>query len=477
MLRTLRNRLILSHVLPLLIIIPLMGVAIIYALETQVLLPSLSKELAGEASLLAEIASNQPEIWENPDFPQDILTQARPYLAARVMWLAPDGRLLASSDPEDADRQGQLLEIPDFTDTQPGDVVSRTNFSQRLHGEIVDVYAPVITTENQIVGIVRLSYRFATVYEDFLQLRYLIAAILIVSLVAGVLLGSSLALNINSPLQKVIDAVYDLARGSRKAALAEYGPEEIRLLQHSVNHLMERLHNLEEARRRLLANLVHEIGRPLGALHAGVQALSLAQKTDPQVLEEMLAGMNDETSRLQRLLDELAHLHDLVLGTLELERQHVALPEWLQSILRPWEAAAHEKRLHWEISIPSNLPSVDADPLRLAQVVGNLLSNAIKYTSPGDSVSVAAGTTEGNIWIKVSDTGPGIPGDELDKIFTPFYRSPHQKRIAQGMGLGLSIARDLVEAHEGRLEVQSQPGLGSQFTVWLPLTTPISPIN
>jgi two-component system sensor histidine kinase BaeS len=477
MLRTLRNRLILSHVLPLLIIVPLMGVAIIYALETQVLLPSLSKELAGEASLLAEIASSQPEIWKNSDFAQDILTQARPYLAARVMWLAPDGRLLASSDPTDADRLGQLLEVPDFTDTRPGEVDSHTDFSQRLQGEIVDVYAPVITAENQIVGIVRLSYRFATVYEDFLQLRYLIAAILIVSLVAGVLLGSSLALNINSPLQKVIDAVYDLARGSRKSALTEHGPEEIRLLQHSVNHLMERLHSLEEARQRLLANLVHEIGRPLGALHAAVQALLLTPQADHQVLEEMLAGMNDETSRLQRLLDELAHLHDLVLGTLELERQPVALGEWLLGVLRPWEAAAHEKRLHWEISLPASLPCVDLDPLRLAQVVGNLLSNAIKYTPAGGTVSVAAGTTEGKIWIKVSDTGPGIPSEEQAKIFTPFYRSLHDKRIAQGMGLGLSIARDLVEAHEGRLEVQSQPGLGSQFAVWLPLTTSISPVN
>jgi two-component system sensor histidine kinase BaeS len=477
MLRTLRNRLILSHVLPLLIIIPLMGIAIIYALETQVLLPSLSKELAGEAGLLAEIASNQPEIWEDPNFAQNILTQARPYLSARVMWLTPDGRLLASSDPTDADRLGQLLEVPDFSDIPPGEVDSRTDFSQRLHGEIVDVYAPVITTENQIVGIVRLSYRFTTVYEDFVQLRYLIAAILIVSLLAGVLLGSTLALNINSPLQKVIEAVYDMARGSRKAELTEQGPEEIRLLLRSVNHLMERLHSLEEARRRLLANLVHEIGRPLGALHAAVQALLLSPQLDPQVLEEMLAGMNDETDRLQRLLDDLAHLHDLVLGTMELERQPVALREWLLGVLRPWEAAAHEKRLHWETSLPSSLPSMDVDPLRLAQVVGNLLSNAIKYTPAGGTVSVAAEITKGKIRITVSDTGPGIPSEELDKIFTPFYRSPHERRIAQGMGLGLSIARDLVDAHEGQLEVQSQPGLGSQFTIWLPYTTPISPVN
>ena len=476
MLRSLRNRLILSHILPLLIIIPLTGVAIIYALETQVLLPSLSKELAGEAGLLAEIASSQPEIWKDPTFAQDILAQARPYLAARVMWLAPDGRLLASSDPTDADRLGQLLAIPDFSDTRPGDVVSRTNFSQRLHGEIVDVYAPVITSENQIAGIVRLSYRFSTVYEYFMQLRYLIAAILIVSLLAGVLLGSTLALNINSPLQKVIDAVYDLARGSRKAEIADQGPEEIRLLQRSVNHLVERLHSLEEARRRLLANLVHEIGRPLGALHAAVQALLLTPKSDPRVLDEMLAGMNDETGRLQRLLDELAHLHDLVFGTLELERRPVDLNEWLPGVLRPWEASAREKHLHWETSIPSSLPVLEADPLRLAQVVGNLISNAIKYTPAGGTVSVAAGFDGKNNWLRVSDTGPGISTEELEKIFTPFYRGAQGGRIAQGMGLGLSIARELVAAHEGRLEVESQPGLGSQFTVWLPNTTP-SPLR
>ena len=84
---------------------------------------------------------------------------------------------------------------------------------------------------------------------------------------------------------------------------------------------------------------------------------------------------------------------------------------------------------------------------------------------------------EGKSWIRVSDTGPGIPSEELEKIFAPFYRSPHEKRIAQGMGLGLSIARDLVEAHKGQLEVQSQTGLGSQFTIWLPLPPLISPVD
>lgn len=472
MLRTLRNRLILSHILPLLIIIPLTGIIIVYTLETQILLPRLSKELAGEGRLIAEIISQQPEVWNDPNAVQAMLSRTQPELIARVMWLAPDGRLLASSDPGDTDRLGWLLPLPDLSSTPSGEVVAYVDFSQRLQSDIVDVYAPVISSDHRLAGIVRLSYRFDNVYEDFFNLRYFIAAILIVSLLAGVGLGSILALNINTPLQQVIDAVYELARGSRSTAIIEQGPEEIRLLQRSVNHLVERLHSLEEGRRRLLANLVHEIGRPLGALHAAIQALLRIPQPEPQMVQEMLAGMNDETNRLQSLLEELTHLHDLVLGTLELEHQPINLGEWLPAVLRPWEAAAEEKRLKWKISIPPYLPTLLADPLRLAQVIGNLISNAVKYTLPGGTVAIDVGSDGENTWFRVSDTGPGIYAEELEKIFTPFYRGAQGGRISQGMGLGLTIARDLVTAHQGRLEVKSQPGLGSQFTVWLPNTSP-----
>ena len=135
----------------------------------------------------------------------------------------------------------------------------------------------------------------------------------------------------------------------------------------------------------------------------------------------------------------------------------------------PWEQAAQEKRLAWMEDIPPDLPTVQADPVRLAQVVGNLLSNAVKYTPSGKSVTVSAGATQTEAWIKVSDTGPGIHPEEQEKIFTPFYRGDQDRRIKQGMGLGLSIARDLAQAHGGRITLNSTPGLGSEFTVYIPV--------
>jgi signal transduction histidine kinase len=245
----------------------------------------------------------------------------------------------------------------------------------------------------------------------------------------------------------------------------------MRNLVRSINYLVARLNSLEQARRELLANLVHELGRPLGALRSAIHALSVGAADDPQLLHDLTVGMDGETARLQLVLEDLAHLHEQVLGGLEMKRERISLSDWLPQVLIPWQAAAQEKRLHWLAKIPADLPSVEADPVRLSQVIGNLLSNAIKYTPSGRGVQVEAGVREGEIFIRVADEGPGIPLDEQESIFTPFYRGEQRRRIKQGMGLGLTIARDLAVAHDGRIEVDSAPGAGSQFTLWLPVNS------
>ncbi|HER34455.1 MAG TPA: HAMP domain-containing histidine kinase, partial [Halothiobacillaceae bacterium] len=231
----------------------------------------------------------------------------------------------------------------------------------------------------------------------------------------------------------------------------------------------------DESRRRLLANLVHELGRPLGAVQSALQALLNGAEEDPALRRELLEGMDDQVYRLRPLLDSLTDLYDQVLGTLELNRRQTDLADWLSRTVVPWRHAAIDKGLDWHVDIPEGLPAVRVDPDRLAQVAGNLLSNAIKYTPEGGRVSVTArevgeaGRPSSGVEISVSDTGMGIEPDERARIFEPFFRSRRERRFPQGMGLGLSIARDLVMAHGGRLDVDSTPGVGSCFTIWLPL--------
>ena len=468
MIKTMRGRFVLSHVLPLLIIVPLMGIALIYVLETQVLLQNLSTELTGQGLLVSEIASSWGNVWTDPDRARELTMLAHSHVEARVMLLDAEGNVMSSSDPTDADRLGQPLPLPGWAEARAGQVSVHTMYSRQLHHEVVDVLVPVTGPDDQVMGIVRLSHQLTGVYERFARLRYLVAGVLLAGLLLGGVVGWVLALNMERPLRRVTRALDRLIEGEHLSPLPERGPREMQVLARSVNSLVERLHGLEQARRQLLANLVHELGRPLGALRSAIQALLGGADQDEGLRQDLLTGMEDETERLRRLLDDLAGLHDQVLGALELDRRTIALGEWLAHTLGPWREATQDKGLQWQATIPSSLPVLKADPDRLGQVLGNLLSNAIKYTPSGGTVSVDAGVKDEMAWIRVGDTGPGIAPEDKERIFDPFYRSQLGRRFPQGMGLGLSIARDVVIAHGGRLEVDSAPGLGSRFTVFLP---------
>jgi two-component system sensor histidine kinase BaeS len=466
---SLRARLVLSHIVPLLIVMPLMGLALIYVLETKMLLGSLSRELTEQGRLIASIAQDRPDIWHDPSRGNAFVKGMGANVQARVMLLDPDGTLIASSDPTDADRLDQRLDLAGWDTVLAGQTHAQTAYSQRMRQEIVDVLVPVVGADQQIEGVIRLSQHWVSVAEEFLQMRSVIAGVLVAGLLLGTAAGLVLALNLERPIWNANRAVTRIARGESLTPLPEQGPRETRELLHSVNILVERLHNVERGRRELLANLVHELGRPLGAVRAAIEAILRGAAREPAVQQELLEGIKDEIDRLKRLLDDLAGLHEQILGTIELDRRPTALGEWLAHTLAPWREGAQAKGLHWQVDVPRDLPIVDIDPERLGQALGNLISNAIKYTPRGGTVTTCAGFDGDIFWICVSDTGPGIEPEEQERIFAPFYRSQTGRRFPKGMGLGLSIARDLVTAHGGQLQLESMPGTGSQFTIRLPL--------
>ena len=467
---TLRVRLVLSHVLPLLVIVLLVGITLDYVLETRILLTNLAGELTGEATLVATLASDNPQVWNDPAQAQPFLDHLSPSLAASAMLVDAGGRLMASTDPTDAGRLGQTVdEIPSIAPVLAGEVQVNTAYSWQAQTNVVDVLVPVWGPDHKVIGVVRLAHRLANVYERFLTLRYLVTGVLAVGLLLGTGVAWSLALNLGRVLQQITQAVHQLASGQRLGPLPEQGPAEVRLLLHAVNTLVERLQTLEEARRRLLANLAHALASPLGALLAAVQALQGGADRDEALRQEMLSGMRETIGLLGRLLDDLTQLHDRVSDTLELERQPVSLIDWLPNVVGPWREAAYARGLNWQMRLPAEIPALEMDADRMAQALGNLLSNATKFTPSEGTVSVEAGVEDVEVWIRVRDTGPGIAPEEEPHLFAPFFRGRTGRRFPEGRGLGLSIARDLVVAHGGRLEMTSSPGQGSCFTIWLPL--------
>jgi two-component system sensor histidine kinase BaeS len=468
-LTSLRVRLLFSHVIPSILIIPIMGLGLVYVLENHYLLPTLKRDLMRDADLIASLTHDQNQIWQDPVYAQGLLNIIRQSFIERTMLLRPDGTLLASTDPADDPRLNQVIQLKDLQLVRSGQQAIRTTYNPYLRGEVVDVVAPVVSGAGQIVGVVRLTYHYETIYEDLVNLRFLIGLIFLLGLTTTLTVGSFSAIQISRPIRMVTQRIFEIARGYSKEELVEKGDTELRLLANSVNFLVKRLEDLEQARRHLLANLVHELGRPIGALRSANQALLKGAYRDPDFSNELLIGMDAEFDRLQSTLNDLAHLNDQVLGPLELNRQPVDPGVWLAKALSPWHEAALDRRLRWEVALPSQMPVVDIDVHRMGQVVGNLVSNAIKYTPPGGRISITAGTEPAAFWISVQDTGPGISAGEQAAIFSPFYRAGRTRQSAPGMGIGLSVARDIVIAHGGEIRLESAPGMGSTFTVHIPL--------
>ena len=463
--RSLRTRLLITHSLPLLIIIFLTGFALDYVVETRILLPSFADELTNEAKLLAELTADQSNIWDEAQEAQNYLIQLEPILRPNVSLFSAQGKFLGSTD---ASLKFPNSFLPKLEELLSEDILIQTAYSRHLKASVADVFVPVRNDSGSLLGVIQMTYHLEDVYGQFIELRRVIIGVLAVGIFLGTGLALFLAVNMSRALQEVTESIQQIAAGKEVALPEEKGPEEIRDLIQTVNELVTRLRTLETTRRKLLANLVHEIGRPLGALLPAVQALEAGAVENKILRQDLLAGMEDEIGILRRLLDDLTGLYDQFVGSFVLEDRLIDLNKWLPNLFHTQREVARAKGLHWQSNFSDKLPMMKIDPERLAQAIGNIVNNAIKFTPPGGTIIVGAGVRANEIWIQVQDTGSGIPIEDQGLVFTPFFRGRTETRFPQGMGLGLGIAHDLVAAHQGRLEFESIPGEGSSFTIYLP---------
>ena len=183
----------------------------------------------------------------------------------------------------------------------------------------------------------------------------------------------------------------------------------------------------------------------------------------------LLDGVEQELARLERLTGTLQGLHKRALRPMQLNRTEIALGRVVCACVANYDPVAAQSGIALTVDMPSTLPRVRADEDRLIQVLTNLLDNAFKFTPRGGRVSVQAGENDRSVWVSVADTGAGIAPDELPHIFQQFYSGDESREPEKrGMGLGLAICREIISAHQGQIEVESQPGRGARFAFTLP---------
>lgn len=282
----------------------------------------------------------------------------------------------------------------------------------------------------------------------------------------ALLVARWLARGMTQPLRDMAKAARRMERGDYGQRVVTSSRDEVGQLAVAFNRMSSELENVERLRRDLVANVSHELKTPISALRAHLEnLLDGVESADPQTLQVMLA----QSERLGRLVDQLLELSRLESGDVPLDRRAVPLPQLVARVMSEIRVTSSRGDVEISQDVAEDLPPVFADAERVHQVLFNLLDNAVRFTPAGGCVSISAARRNGAIEVTVSDTGPGIPAEHLPRVFDRFYRvDPARSRDEGGTGIGLAIARSVVEAHGGRIWAASEPGRGSAFTFELP---------
>jgi two-component system phosphate regulon sensor histidine kinase PhoR len=239
-----------------------------------------------------------------------------------------------------------------------------------------------------------------------------------------------------------------------------------------VLHEITDLRRLERVRQDFVANVSHEFRTPLTAIQGFAETLLGGALEDPVNRRRFVEIIREHATRLARLTEDLLKLSRIEAGQLKLEFRPVSVSQLVESCVETAQLKAVPKQLALQVRLPEGLPPVRGDANSLQEVLQNLLDNALQYTPAGGKIEVSASCSDGRVVVTVADTGIGIPQAEQERIFERFYRvDAARSREAGGTGLGLSIARHIVEAHGGRLWVESAVGEGSRFHFSVPIAS------
>ncbi len=289
--------------------------------------------------------------------------------------------------------------------------------------------------------------------------RFLLMSILLVGALA-VLMSILFSRRLTRPIRDLSMAASAIGRGDLKRRVTTSRSDEVGDLAGAFNRMAGALETQDSLRKKLIADVAHELRTPLGAMRGEIEAMMDGLMP---IDEGRLQSLHDETGRLKQLVDAIEELNQAEASRLTLQLQRFPIRPLLERILERFGARFQEQGVALELRC-SNEIEVYADPERMSQIILNLLSNALKATDKGGRVIITVARVEdGGVRIAVEDTGCGINEDDLPFIFERFYRGP-----GGGLGIGLTIVKELVEAQGGRIEVKSAPGKGSSFSVLFP---------
>ena len=375
------------------------------------------------------------------------------------------------------DTNGKLLK--DTDPTQPEITLPRKTILNRALPTLRDVdgklwlYTRSSLSDGKILIIVspRPGVPFMTIMRD--DLLPIILQGGGIALLLSLVLAFVVARWVADPLQQLV-AVSQHIPAAETKPVSERGPREVRELTRTFNAMTARVRSSQTSQRNFVANVSHELKTPLTSIQGFAQAILDGTANTPEAQKQAAEIIYDESGRMHRMVLDLLDLARLDAGTADLKMEPVDMRVLLNSIVEKFSLQAQKSGIDLVQDSTPEYPTLIADGDRLAQVFTNLVDNALRHTPAGGRVSLQTHSTQNEMEIHIADTGTGISADAIPHIFERFYQADPSRPGGEkhGAGLGLAIVHEIIAAHSGRITVRSQEGLGTTFTVHLPLVQP-----
>ena len=361
-----------------------------------------------------------------------------------------------------------------------GEVLTRTFFHPYYGEDMMIVAVPIQKENGESNGAVIMNAPVQGINKFLTQIYLAIGLIGLLALALTVFVVRRLSRGIVKPLREMEETAASMAQGCYDKRVQVTSEDEVGQLGASLNTLAQELSNfvarteqMETLRRDFVANVSHELRTPLTIIRGYTEALRDGTVTDPAQAARFNTIIVNETERLERLINDLLDLSRLQAQQYTMEVEPIPLVEVVDSVVSMLRGKAEEKEILLSKSYDINTPPILGNGDRLVQLLLILLDNALKYTPVRGKVSVDLTHTAQHVIVTITDTGEGIPSEDLPLVWERFYKvDKAHTRENHGTGLGLSIARELIERHGASVSVTSQPGVGTTFVLQFPAIAP-----
>jgi signal transduction histidine kinase len=319
------------------------------------------------------------------------------------------------------------------------------------------------------------TYLEEQINEGLVLLGSKIAMVSVIALLVGILLANVLAFYLNKPIRALAQAADDIGEGNLDRKVNITRRDELGRLGKAFNEMARKLKELDELKDGFVSSVSHELRSPLAAIDGYCDYLleGLERDMTREKQEKSLRIIKEASVRLTNFINNILDLAKIKAGRFELRRMPVDITELATEITSLFESLAHQQQKKIGVDIEGELPSVDADPEKIKQVITNLIGNSLKFTPENAEVRVGARvspTAPRFVEVWVADTGVGIPQDALDKVFDKFYQvKESEMKKPKGTGLGLAIVAEIIKLHDGKIWVESELNQGSTFKFLLPI--------